>query len=123
MGSAGAMMLGYTLATLSILAPARIATALFVMGIPIIDVAWLIVNRWRQGIGPSHPGRDHLHFRLLDRGLPQQRIVLLYYAFCAFLGSLALLMPSGLYKLLALIVVGLFMMATLMWLSRTPAEK
>lgn len=119
MGSAGAMMLGYALATLSILAPARIATALLVMGIPIIDVAWLILSRWRRGIRPSQPGRDHLHYRLLDRGLSQRQIVALYYGFSAFFGSLALLMPSGLYKLLALIVIGVLMLATLVWLAQT----
>ncbi len=120
MGSAGAMTLGYTLATLSILAPARIATALLVMGIPIVDVAWLIFSRWRRGVRPSQAGRDHLHFRLLDRGWSQRQIVGLYYGFSAFLGSLALLMPSGLYKLLALIVMTALMVAGLVWLSRNP---
>jgi UDP-GlcNAc:undecaprenyl-phosphate GlcNAc-1-phosphate transferase len=119
MGSAGAMTLGYALATLSILAPARIATALLVMGIPIIDVAWLIVSRRRRGVRPSQAGRDHLHYRLLDMGLSQRQIVLLYYVFCAFFGSLALLMPSGLYKLMALIVLGILMLVTLVWLSGT----
>lgn len=122
LGSVGAMALGYALATLSILAPARIATALLVMAIPIIDVAWLIFSRWRRGVRPSRAGRDHLHFRLLDRGLPQRRIVVIYYGFCAFLGSLALLMPSGLWKLVALIVTGVLMFATLVWLSRTSEE-
>lgn len=120
MGSAGAMTLGYTLATLSILAPARIATALLVMGIPIVDVAWLIFSRWRRGVRPSQAGRDHLHFRLLDRGWSQRQIVVLYYGFSAFLGSLALLMPSGLYKLLALIVMTALIVAGLVWLSRNP---
>jgi UDP-N-acetylmuramyl pentapeptide phosphotransferase/UDP-N-acetylglucosamine-1-phosphate transferase len=119
MGSAGAMTLGYTLATLSILAPARIATALLVMGIPIIDVAWLIVSRWRRGVRPSQSGRDHLHFRLLDLGLSPRQIAALYYGFCAFFGSLALLMSSGLYKLLALVVMGLLMLMALVWLSKT----
>jgi UDP-GlcNAc:undecaprenyl-phosphate GlcNAc-1-phosphate transferase len=118
MGSAGAMTLGYALATLSILAPARIATALLVMGMPIIDVAWLIFSRWRRGVRPDSSGRDHLHFRLLDRGMSQRRIVALYYGFCAFFGALALLMPSGRPKLLALIVMGVLMTITLVWLSR-----
>jgi UDP-GlcNAc:undecaprenyl-phosphate GlcNAc-1-phosphate transferase len=122
MGSAGAMTLGYALATLSILAPARIATALLVMGIPIIDVAWLIVSRWRRGLRPSQAGRDHLHFRLLDLGLSQRQIVGMYYGFCAFFGSLALLMPSGLYKLLALMVMSALTASALIWLSRTPSS-
>jgi UDP-GlcNAc:undecaprenyl-phosphate GlcNAc-1-phosphate transferase len=119
MGSAGAMTLGYALATLSILAPARIATALLVMGIPIIDVAWLILSRWWRGVRPSQAGRDHLHFRLLDRGLSQRWIVAMYYGFSVFSGVLALLMPSGLYKLLALIVVGVLMVVGLVWLSKS----
>jgi UDP-GlcNAc:undecaprenyl-phosphate GlcNAc-1-phosphate transferase len=118
MGSAGAMTLGYALATLSILAPARIATALLVMGIPIVDVAWLILSRWRRGKRPLEGGRDHLHFRLLDLGLSERRIVLLYYGFCAFFGSLALLMPSGLYKLMALMVMGGMTGVGLVWLAR-----
>jgi UDP-GlcNAc:undecaprenyl-phosphate GlcNAc-1-phosphate transferase len=122
MGSAGALTLGYALATLSILAPARIATALLVMGIPIIDVAWLILSRWRRGVRPDQSGRDHLHYRLLDRGLSQRQIVLLYYGFCALFGSLALLMPSGLYKLLALLVMGGVMLLALAWLSATGGE-
>jgi UDP-GlcNAc:undecaprenyl-phosphate GlcNAc-1-phosphate transferase len=119
LGSVGAMTLGYALATLSILAPARIATALLVMAIPIIDVAWLIFSRWWRGVPPSQAGRDHLHFRLLDRGWSQRRIVIIYYVFSAFLGGLALLMPSGLYKLFALIVLGALTVVTLVWLSRT----
>ena len=58
MGDCGSMFLGFALASLAILAPAKVATALLVLGIPIIDVAWLIVRRWRQG-SPTHAGRDH----------------------------------------------------------------
>jgi UDP-GlcNAc:undecaprenyl-phosphate GlcNAc-1-phosphate transferase len=122
MGSAGAMTLGYALATLSILAPARIATALMVMAIPIVDVAWLIFSRWRRGVRPSQSGRDHLHFRLLDRGLSQRRIVLLYYGFSIFLGGLALLMPSARSKLLALVVMGVCMVVIMVWLSETTSS-
>ena len=95
------------------------ATALLVMAIPIIDVAWLIIYRWRRGVGPSQAGRDHLHFRLLDRGWSQRRIVAAYWGFSAILGSLALLMPSGLYKLFALTVMGVLTLGILAWLSAT----
>jgi UDP-GlcNAc:undecaprenyl-phosphate GlcNAc-1-phosphate transferase len=118
MGTAGAMLLGYALATLSILAPARIATALLVMGVPIVDVAWLIVSRWRRGESPAHAGRDHLHHRLLDLGLSQQQIVLLYYLFCLFFGGLALVVSLPLFKLIALLVLGIGTLIGLWWLSR-----
>jgi UDP-GlcNAc:undecaprenyl-phosphate GlcNAc-1-phosphate transferase len=118
MGTAGAMVLGYALATLSILAPARIATALLVMGVPIVDVAWLIINRWRRGESPAHSGRDHLHHRLLALGLRQRQIVLLYYLFCLFFGGLALMLSSRLFKLVALLVLSASTLLALWRLSR-----
>jgi UDP-GlcNAc:undecaprenyl-phosphate GlcNAc-1-phosphate transferase len=118
LGTAGAMVLGYTLATLSILAPARIATALLVLGVPIIDVAWLIVSRWRRGTSPTHGGRDHLHYRLFDLGLSQRQIVALYYLLCLSFGALALVAPSRLFKLVALLLLSVGTLIALWWLSK-----
>lgn len=118
MGSAGAMALGYALATLSILAPARIATALLVMGIPIIDVAWIIINRWHKGTPATQGGRDHLHYRLLELGLSQRQIVGTYYLFCLVFGGLALVVSSRMFKLIALLVLVVGMVVALWWLSR-----
>jgi UDP-GlcNAc:undecaprenyl-phosphate GlcNAc-1-phosphate transferase len=121
LGTAGAMVLGYALATLSILAPARIATALLVLVVPIVDVAWLIVSRWRRGASPAQAGRDHLHHRLLDLGLSQRQIVLIYYLLCFSFGVMALAAPSRLFKLVALLVLGIGTMIALWWLSRKVA--
>lgn len=123
MGTAGAMVLGYTLATLSILAPARIATALLVMGIPIIDVAWLIFSRWRRGDSPTQGGRDHLHYRLLDLGLSQRQIVAVYYLFCLSFGGLALVVASRLFKLIALLVLGTGTLIVLWRLSKQRSDQ
>jgi UDP-GlcNAc:undecaprenyl-phosphate GlcNAc-1-phosphate transferase len=114
----GSMLLGFALASLSILAPAKVATALLVLGIPILDVAWLIIQRWRRG-SPTRSGRDHLHYRLLDLGLTSRQIVLLYYSFCAAFGLLALLIEDRIFKLVALGVLGGFTLALLWWVSRT----
>jgi UDP-GlcNAc:undecaprenyl-phosphate GlcNAc-1-phosphate transferase len=122
LGTAGAMVLGYALATLSILAPARIATALLVLVVPIVDVAWLIVSRWRRGTSPTQAGRDHLHYRLLGLGLSQRQIVLIYYLLCLSFGVMALLAPSRLFKLIALLVLGIGTLITLWWLSSRVAK-
>jgi len=100
LGSAGAMGMGYALAALSILAPARVATALLVMAVPIADTAWQLFSRWRQGKSPWQGDRGHLHFRLVDAGWPPQLIVVLYWAFCAAFGLLSLMTDSRLSKLL-----------------------
>ena len=116
LGSAGAMTLGYALATLSILAPARVMTALLIMLIPIADTVFLFFDRWRRGRSPFQGDRAHLHFRLMDVGLSQRQIVLGYWSFCAVFGTLVLFLPR-LYKLVTLGVLGLLVVALLVGLS------
>ena len=119
MGSSGSMFLGYAVASLSILAPAKVATALLVLGLPIIDVLWLSIRRWRQRGNPTIAGRDHLHYRLLDLGLSQRQIVFLYYAFCATFGLMALVVADRTFKLIALGVMSSLTLALLWWLARS----
>lgn len=118
MGSSGSFFLGYAVATLSIVGGARMATILLVLGIPIMDVAWLIVDRLRRGRSPGLGDRGHLHFRLLDMGISHRVIVLIYWAFCAFFGALALLISSRLYKLIALLLLGVLTLAVLFVVSQ-----
>ena len=118
LGSAGAMTLGFALATLSILTPARVATALLVMAIPIADAAFQLFDRWRRGQSPGQGDRGHLHYRLMDLGLSQRQIVLGYWGFCAVFGALALFIPAPNYKLMAMGVLGLIVVAVLAMLNR-----
>ncbi len=104
--SGGAPWLGFVLGGLAIIGGAKVATALLVLGIPILDVAWQIVNRVRAGRSPFAADRGHLHHLLLDLGVPARVIVFVYYAVTLCLGALALLLPSGIYKLIALIAIG-----------------
>jgi UDP-GlcNAc:undecaprenyl-phosphate GlcNAc-1-phosphate transferase len=117
MGSS-AFFLGFAVGALGIIAGAKMATVLLVMGIPILDVAWQIINRLRSGRNPVIGDRGHLHFRLLDLGLSQRQIVLLYYTFCSFFGLLALLISSRIYKFLALLVLGTMTLLLLLFISR-----
>ncbi len=122
MGSSGAWFLGYTLGCLAIIGGAKVAAILLVMAVPIIDVAWLIFRRVRRGIAVGEGGRDHLHFRLLDAGIPQWKIVLGYYAFCAVFGALTLVVSSRLYKLIALVVLGILVLLVL-WQAEKSASR
>jgi UDP-GlcNAc:undecaprenyl-phosphate GlcNAc-1-phosphate transferase len=123
LGSAGAMVIGYALATLSILAPARVATALLVMAVPIADTAWQIVNRWREGRSPFTGDRGHLHFRLVDMGISPRWIVLGYWTFCSLFGALSLLTESRLSKLIAFLVMIAVVGGVLVILSRKRVEE
>ena len=125
MGSSGSYFLGWALAALGIIAGAKVATVLLVMGLPILDVAWLIVNRWRnrgsRGVGVA--GRDHLHHRLLDMGFTQRQIVLGYYAFCLAFGAAALGLENRLYKVIALAGLAALALAVLYWAGRGVGRK
>jgi UDP-GlcNAc:undecaprenyl-phosphate GlcNAc-1-phosphate transferase len=106
MGTAGAFVLGFVLGVLSIIGGAKVAFALLVLSVPILDVAWQIFSRVRTGQSPFAPTRTHLHHRLLDAGLSPRAIVLLYYLVTATAGGLTLFLPNGAYKLFALAVIG-----------------
>lgn len=117
LGSAGAYFLGYGLATMAILSPAKIATALLVLAVPILDVAWQIFDRLRRGQSPFRGDRGHLHFRLSDFGLPTRRIVLGYYAVALGFGLVAILAPGAVAKAVALALLSAAVLATMWWLS------
>jgi UDP-GlcNAc:undecaprenyl-phosphate GlcNAc-1-phosphate transferase len=98
----GAFYLGYLMGTLSIIGGAKMATILLVMGLPLMDVAWQIINRLWHRRNPVIGDRGHVHFRLQDMGFSQRQIVLAYYLFCAFFGVLTLITTSQLFKFVSL---------------------
>lgn len=102
----GALYLGYALASVGIIGGAKIALLLLVMGLPIADVLWQIIDRARRGRNPTTAAdRGHLHLRLADQGWPARRIVLLYATACVLFGGAALLPMSPLAKLMTLVAL------------------
>ena len=55
-GTSGVQFVGFTLAVLSILGSAKVAVALLVLGVPIIDTFWIIVRRAVTGPIAVHAG-------------------------------------------------------------------
>ena len=106
-GTTGVQFVGYTLAVLSILGSAKVAVALLVLGVPIIDTFWIIVGRLSQRRSPFTPDRSHIHHRLLDLGLSHRNTVLLIYAICIGLGVLSLLVQevTQAYAFISLFIV------------------
>jgi len=117
MGSTGSFFLGYAVATLSIVAGARMATVLLVLTVPILDVGWLILVRLRRERAIGQADRRHLHFRLLALGFSQRQVVAAYWLLSASFGVLALTVSSRLFKLGALLVLGVVTVAALAWVA------
>ena len=109
-GTAGVMVVGYALAVLSILGTAKVAVALLVLGVPIIDTFWIIIRRLATGASPFEADRGHLHHRLLDLGLTHRGAVLLIYLIAIALGVSGLVLSSSgagpLYAFLGIVIAG-----------------
>ncbi len=107
MGTSGSMFLGYALAILALIGGAKIATAAFVLGLPIVDVGMVIIQRGLRRRSPMAGGDStHLPHRLVRQGLSTRRITLTIYAICAVGGGLAMTL-NGIEKLgVAALVAG-----------------
>ena len=95
MGDAGALFLGLTLGSVSIAGVMKTATVIAVviplvaLGIPVLDTAFAIFRRLRDGRPIYEADRDHLHHRLLGMGLSQRQAVLVMYLLSLACGLVA----------------------------------
>jgi UDP-GlcNAc:undecaprenyl-phosphate GlcNAc-1-phosphate transferase len=105
-GDAGALFIGQALAALSILGPAKIGTALLILIIPVLDVAWAIVRRQLRGRSFLTGDKQHVYHRMLELGMSHLATVISLYALCIVLGMLDLVLVK-LQKLIAFAVLGL----------------
>jgi len=100
LGDAGSHLVGYLLAVLAIL-PHFYTTShprhwavlipLLVLGVPLLDMAWVVGLRWRKG-QPFYIGdTNHLSHRLVRAGLTRTQAVLLIWLMAAVLGGVVYL--------------------------------
>ncbi len=104
LGEGGGQFLGLMLGTLAIVAGSKIGIALLVMALPIMDLLWVMGERFFGGQSVAIGDRRHLHFRLLDGGLNHRLAVLVYYIISALFGFSALFMSSG-FKVVTLVLL------------------
>ncbi len=102
MGDTGSLFLGYFLGV-ALLVPAetqaasvlRLALPVAILGVPIADMLLAILRRALRGRGLFSPDREHLHHRLLARGMTQREAVLTLYGVCIILAAGGLAMAFG----------------------------
>ena len=98
LGDSGSHLVGYLLAVLAILPhfytsknphPLAVLTPLLVLAVPLGDLVWVVVLRWRMG-KPFYVGdTNHLSHRLVQSGLDRTRAVLMIWLLAIVLGALA----------------------------------
>ncbi|BDG09634.1 MraY family glycosyltransferase [Anaeromyxobacter paludicola] len=103
MGDTGSMFLGFVLAVSSIQtahkssAAVALAIPVVALGLPIADTLLAMARRAVRGVPLFAADRDHIHHRLLERGLTQKQAVRALWAASALLGcsAVALTRLSG----------------------------
>jgi UDP-GlcNAc:undecaprenyl-phosphate GlcNAc-1-phosphate transferase len=107
---------GLLLGVLAIISGGKIATTLLVMGLPLLDVIWVVVRRiFLEKKSPVIADRKHLHFRLLDLGFSHRQAVLFLYLLAVLFGSLGLF-QNTLGKLSLFFVLAMIMVLLAVWL-------
>jgi len=113
----GATSVYLLLSAASIFSGAKLATAILVMGVPMIDGLVTIARRIMSGQSPFWHDKKHLHHILLSFGLSQRQIALFYWVISAILGALALVLSSK-AKLFAIIMLLIVVGGSLTFLHR-----
>ncbi len=96
MGDSGALLLGFTLATVSVqgLLKTAATVALFlpllVLLVPILDTSFVVAKRLKHGLPVYHADDWHFHHRFRNIGFSQRRTVAYLWAWCAILAGAAL---------------------------------
>ena len=121
MGDTGALLLGYILATVSVIGMFKFyAIITFILpvlalAVPLLDTTFAFTRRILNGQSPFHADRGHFHHRLLDMGLNQKQAVAVLYAVSAILGLAAVVLTStGVTK--AIVAIIAFVIAVCIWL-------
>ena len=111
LGDSGSLFLGYLLAVFSILWTSKAATLvavvapLFALGLPIAEVGISVFRRFVRGQPIFGADHEHIHHRLLTRGLTTRTAVLLLYGVCALLGITSLLLATYWSRNIAMVLL------------------
>jgi len=122
LGEGGSVLIGFFLGLLAIISGAKIATALLILALPILDVIWVIITRLRNHQKIWQADRSHLHFRLQDRGLHPQAVLAIFYIL-SFLFGFSALFTQAWVKFVLLLIALLFSIFLLLFALRKPKER
>jgi UDP-GlcNAc:undecaprenyl-phosphate GlcNAc-1-phosphate transferase len=115
LGNCGSLLIGFLLSAIAIAgsqkAPTMVAVAIPIvsLGLPILDVAVAVIRRFLSCKQLFRADREHIHHKLLVRGISHRQAVLVLYGVSACFGLLSLLLlnPGGTAAATVLVVVGL----------------
>lgn len=139
MGDAGSLLLGLFMSASTMVIAGRIpptsaTTGLtyfffapllipfFIMGVPIVDMAFAFVRRTARGTSFQTPDKDHIHHRLVRLGHGHRRSVVILWAWTATLSGF-ILVPLFLHAVNEFIPIGVALLALALYTWFRPAVR
>jgi len=115
LGDCGSLLIGFLISAIAMAgshkSPTMVAVAIPIvsLGLPILDVAVAVIRRFLCCKRLFAADREHIHHKLLGRGISHRQAVLVLYGVSACFGlfSLLLLNPGGAALAAVLVVVGI----------------
>ena len=115
LGDCGSLLIGFLISAIAIAgshkSPTMVAVAIPIvsLGLPILEVTVAVIRRFLSCKRLFDPDREHIHHKLLSRGISHRQTVLLLYGVSACFGlfSLLLLNPGETAVAVVLVVVGI----------------
>ncbi len=131
MGDSGALLLGLLMSASTMVIGGRIPPSspttgntyfffapllipFFILGVPIVDMAFAFVRRTARGTGFQTPDKDHIHHRLLRLGHGHRRSVVILWAWTAILSGF-ILFPLFVRAVNAFIPLGVALLAVALY--------
>src|SRR6266446_5492224 len=114
LGDGGSLLIGFLISAIAMAgshkSPTMVAVAIPIvsLGLPILDVAVAVIRRFLCCKRLFAADREHIHHKLLGRGISHRQAVLVLYGVSACFGlfSLLLLNPGGAAIAAVLVVIG-----------------
>ena len=120
LGDCGSLFIGFLLGCYGVLWSQKSATMLgmvaplIAFSIPLLDILLAIARRFLRRQPIFCADREHIHHRLLDRGLSPRKVAFILYGICAIAAFFSLVMVNNYY---AMLVIAVF--CTAMWYWRS----
>jgi UDP-GlcNAc:undecaprenyl-phosphate GlcNAc-1-phosphate transferase len=125
MGDCGSMFLGFMIAAVSIIGPAKQATLLstimpvLVLGVPMIDTVLAIFRRIIGKKSPMEADKKHIHHRITENGMGHRKSVLMLYGIAGVMGISAIIYSRGLYvEFASLFIIAVIFISILVFANK-----
>jgi UDP-GlcNAc:undecaprenyl-phosphate GlcNAc-1-phosphate transferase len=113
MGDSGSLFLGFFLASFSIKsgfkasAAAAMLVPILAFAVPLLDMVYAVLRRWHRGLPLGTADREHIHHKMMEKGMARRKVVLVFYAvyFVILLAALVFIQSKIDLSLIYLLII------------------